>query len=68
MAKSKELFETRNGYEIYLVTEQIPLAGKKGKPTTTIKTYSVMRVARIVKNRIATLDEARSVADQQPPV
>jgi len=70
MAKiEKTLIESRNGYDIELVKEEVELAGKKGKPTTMFSSYRVLTSSsprRIVGKRITSVAEAQKFADSQP--
>ncbi len=63
--KKSTLIEIRNGHNINFDEEEIALAGGG---TTNAGSHAVVvpKSNRIVKNRIATLEEARKIADAQP--
>ena len=59
---SKVVVETRNGHRIEKIAEAFEIAGGR---TKNVITYRVMKVARIVKDRLGPIEEAQAIADAQ---
>lgn len=69
MNKSDELFrEERNGYKIFSrIKDDIPNGNERGKPIKAEVFNVKSPTDHIVEEDIYSIEEARKIADEQPP-
>ncbi len=64
---SKRTVETRNGCDIDIFEKEIDDKEKVTKKYTSFSVLTSKKFRRLIQDNIETIEEARAIADRQPP-